>query len=581
MNPVINSQTRTFQKAYGLKGLNQSEAFEAYTIFSIIAGQLSYSVDPLLVHLKGDEFGLDGVGILIQGKLAIDSDEATALLEDIIDPEVEFLFFQSKTGTSYDYGDIGKVFDGIEQFFNDELRGESDQLDDLMAVKDLVFESAVAKRNPGIRIYYATTGAYSSPDKIENLLDRRMRTLREQSIFDATRMHLEMLGAEKLQAYYRSAMRSSSAKIDFPRQTALPKNPKVQQGYVGYIDAAEIVKMAAITDEDENIVGINRHIFFDNIRDFNEKSPLNQSIEQTLSQGEGSDFVYRNNGITVISKSIHRTSDEFTIEDFQIVNGCQTANILFRNRTHLEGVAVPFRLIGSDDDAFISSIIVGTNSQNQVKPEQFLALLPFVKNLEEYSRSVEEPARIFIERREYQYQDEGVERARIMPIPILMKAVSATILSQPNRSPRDYKRLFKDNSSLLFSENSDVQIYHAIAYLYYRLEFLWRNNRISASLKIFRFYIIWAAFCEATNDADFLKKMKSREYAEHSNAIIEFASKEETFREAVERYGIAFSKVTAGLSAENREKLRDAIRSDTVFQKIREAISKDKENGAN
>ena len=78
----------------------------------------------------------------------------------------------------------------------------------------------------------------------------------------------------------------------------------------------------------------------------------------------------------------------------------------------------------------------------------------------------------------------------------------------------------------IFSEKSDVQIYHAIAYLYYRLEFLWRNNRIDASLKLFRFYILWAAFRESTNSADFLRPMKNQELIDHSEAVIKFASNE-------------------------------------------------------
>ncbi len=572
MNPVIKTQTKTFQREANLEDLSQAEAFEAYTIYSVIAGQLSYGVDPLSVHLKGDEFGLDGVGILIQGKLAVDTDEAVALLDDVVDPDVEFIFFQSKTGTSYDYGDIGKMFDGVEQFFSDELLGESQQLDDLIAVKNLIFDIAVTRRNPALRIYYATTGTYNKPDKIENLLDRRLRTLTEMSIFDPSRMQLEMLGAKKLQSFYRSAKRSSTAKIEFPRQTALPKNPRVEQGYVGYIDAAEVLKLVEVKDDDGGIVGINRFAFFDNIRDYNEKSPLNRSVGQTLRNGQGSDFVFRNNGVTVIAKSIHRTADEFTIEDYQIVNGCQTTNVLYQNRDYIEGVAIPFRLIGSDDDEFISSIIVGTNSQNQVKPEQFLALLPFVKNLEEYARSVDESFRVFLERREYQYQHESIERARIMPLPVLMKAVSATILKQPNRSPRDYKKLFKDNSSLLFSDNSDVQVYHAIAYLYYRLEFLWRNNRIDPELKLFRFYIIWAAFREATDNSNFTKGMKTTHYAAHAEKIIEFAKDEEKFKKAIKQYAKAFSKITKELSPDNREKLRDTIRSETFFQKVVEEL---------
>lgn len=574
MNPVIKSQTRSFQDEHGLQGLSPSEAFEAYTIYAVLAGQLSYPVNAIDAHLKGDEFGLDGVAILIEGKLAQDTDDATALLNDVFDPDIEFIFFQSKTSSSYDYdyGDIGKFFDGIEQFISGELSGESDQLDDLIAVKDLIYEEAVSKRNPGIRIYYATTGNYDQPDKIENLLERRMRTLKSLSIFDLNRMHLEMLGAEKLQAFYRSAKRSSKAKIEFPRQTALPKNSKVEQGYVGYIAASEIVRMVQVTNETGDIIGINRYVFFDNVRDYNEKSALNQKISSTLTADEGPDFVFRNNGVTVIAKSIHRTADEFIIEDYQIVNGCQTTNIIFQNRKNVDGVFVPFRLIGTNNDEFISSIIVGTNSQNQIKSEQFIALLPFVKNLEEYCRSTEESVRLFIERRESQYQHESIERSRIISLPILMKTVSATISGQPNRSARDYKKLLKDNEKNLFTELSDVQIYHSSAYLYYKLEFLWRNGRIDASLKIYRFYILWAAFREATDNADLLKPMNSSKSASYAEKIIAFAKDEDNFRAAIERYGTGFEKVVATFSSENREKLRDAIRSDTAFLRISEEL---------
>jgi hypothetical protein len=81
-----------------------------------------------------------------------------------------------------------------------------------------------------------------------------MRTLREQSIFDQGRTHLEMLGAEKLQSFYRSAKRSSAAKIEFPRQTALPKHPKVEQGYIGYIDASELLKLVDVLDDDGDLI---------------------------------------------------------------------------------------------------------------------------------------------------------------------------------------------------------------------------------------------------------------------------------------------------------------------------------------
>jgi len=572
MHPVIKSQTRMFQQEQSLSRLTDSEAFEAYTIYSVIAGLLSYSVDPLSVHLRGDEFGLDGLAILIQGKLATDSDEAETLLEDINDPDVEFIFFQSKTGSSYDYGDISKFFDGIEAFFNDHLYGESPQLDDLIAVKDVIYSKAVKKRNPSLRIYYASTGTYKRPPRIEALVSQRVGNLKDLSIFANDSIVVEMLGAEKLQAYYRSATRATQATIEFSRQVPLPKNDRVEQGYVGFISANELVKLVDLTDENGDSLGINRFVFFDNVRDYNEKSPLNISVGKTLEENAGRDFVFRNNGVTVIAKSIHRTADDFRIEDYQIVNGCQTTNILYQHRDKLADVSVPFRLIGSSDDDFTASIIIGTNSQNQIKEEQFLALRPFVKDLEEYANSVEEHLRIYIERREHQYHRESIERARIMPLAVLMKAASATLLKQPNKSARDYKRLFKENANSLFNERSDVQIYHAIAYIYYRLEFLWRNQRIDNSLKIFRFYLLWAAVEEVTGSKNLLSLNKPAQCEVYARKIIELAEDEDRFKSAVIRNGLVLEQALKNLASENREKLRDSIRSDTFFGNVKEQL---------
>ncbi len=391
-------------------------------------------------------------------------------------------------------------------------------------------------------------------------------------MFDNGRIVVEMLGADKLQTFYRSASRSAQAKIEFPKQVSLPKNEKVEQGYIGFIDASELVKMVEVVDEEGSVIGINRYVFFDNVRDYNENSPLNKRISDTIDENQGSDFVFRNNGVTVIAKAIHRTADEFRIEDYQIVNGCQTTNILFDNKENLKGISVPFRLIVTNNDEFISSIIIGTNSQNAIKEEQFLALLPFVKNLEEYCQSIDEQLKVFIERRENQYQREEIERARVMQLPVLMKAVSATVLKQPNRSARDYKKIFKENAGSIFRDDSDVRIYHAVAYLYYRLEFLWRNQKIDNSLKIYRFYIIWAAYETITEGVDVLKLNKSSQIAEVAKSIVDTAADEDKFKALINEVSKKITAVAVQLSSENREKLRDSIRADTFFQQVRDNL---------
>lgn len=573
MNPVISAQCAQFKQEKSLHHLNSSEVFEVYSIFSVLRGQLGFSVDPLDAHLRGDEFGLDGVAILINGQLCTDTDAVQDALENQINPEVEFIFFQSKTGSAFDYGDITKVFDAIEQFFRFDHYHESLQLSDLSDCAKIIYTRAVTRRNPGIRIYYCTTGIYQKPDRTERLLINRKKRLIDRSMFDPSRFTIELVGAERLQTLYRSATRATQACIEFPRQVPLPKVDKVDQAYIGFISGSELIKLVELKDESGEVTGIDRTVFYDNVRDYKGSSLLNSSIAETIDNNEGEDFVFRNNGITVIAKSIHRTADEFRLDDYQIVNGCQTTNILFSKRENLANISVPLRLIGTSDNDFISSIIIGTNSQNAIRDEQFLALMPFVKNLEEYCRHVDESHIIYIERRESQFNQRDIERARIMPLTILMKAVSATLLRQPNRSARDFKKIFKENSDFVFKADDDVRLYHAIAYLYYRLEFLWRNLKISSDLKLFRFYILWAIFTENTDNSNLTKPIKTNKMTEYVQKLLAVAGSDSALKDAAEKYGKALFESGAA-TPESREKLRDNIRSDSYFAGVKAKLGR-------
>ena len=126
-----------------------------------------------------------------------------------------------------------------------------------------------------------------------------------------------------------------------------------------------------------------------------------------------------------------------TIEDFQIVNGCQTSNVIFHNRDKIDGVHIPFRLIGTKDEDFIFSIISGTNKQNPVRDEQFWSLLPFMKNLEEFARKEVDQKHIHLERRENQYRSETIEKARIVQMQPFFKAATAMLMGLPHRAARN------------------------------------------------------------------------------------------------------------------------------------------------
>ncbi len=564
MNPVNAAQVKTFAESSLLKDRSDSDLFELYSIYSVLAGHLGEGVEPIDVHLKGTEFGLDGVAILVQGALVASRSEVEDILEEIKNPSIEFIFFQAKNSPAFDYGEISKFFDGVLGFFSGGMDGESAQLTDLIQAKDAIYANTLARRNPGLRAYFCSVGNYARPQRIEKLVANTRTKLEALSIFDNAGIDLQMVGAEQLQRYYRAASSSVEVRFNFPRNVVMPPNDNVEEAYIGYLNADQILKMVTIYGEDGSVVDINKSVFFDNIRDFDEGSKINLEIMRTLDQDEGSDFVFRNNGITVVAKSITRTGDDFRIEDYQIVNGCQTSNIIFRKREEAEKIYVPFRLIGSKSDDFIASIIVGTNRQNPVKDEQFWALRPFMKNFEEYCRSLDGDERIFFERRENQYRGQTVERARIIQPPVLMKAVSAMLLYQPNRSARDYRKISAEYKEEIFLDAHDVRLYYVAAYLHYKLEFLWRNQRILPEWKIFRYYIMYALSRKAGGRGAILTKRKG-EIEKYVSELTSVYHDEERLKKAIRTVCEALTTQVTALGLDSRERTRDTIRSDTFF----------------
>jgi len=519
----------------------------------------------------------------VQGETVRNRQEAEDKLSSIRNPLIEFIFFQAKTGTSYDYGDISKFFDAISGFFNGQLAGESPAVDDLIAAMGAVYEKGVGKRNPKLSCYYVATGNYEEPARIEKLRNTFRDQLKELNIFDSSTLRLEMIGARELQQCYRAATSSAEVEIEFSRNVVMPSNTHVDEVYISYIYATNLLKLFVIKSENDEIWSINRSVFFDNIRDYDPNSKINLGIKEGVRSGGGAEFVFRNNGITVVSKNIDRTGDRFKLEDYQIVNGCQTSNIVFDlvygdmgsgtggNVAFAEAIQVPFRLIGSKDNTFISSIIVGTNRQNPVRDEQFWALRPFMKSFEEYCRNLDAEEVIFFERRDNQYRNLDIERTRIMQPSVLMKAVAACFLFQPQRAGRDYRGIISDYEDKLFLDGQDVRIYHAVAYFYYRLEFLWRNQRIDSRYKIFRYFILAGVGLQITGAADIFA-MKRQKMILVVDQIISLCRDEEKFKEAVSKVVKVVDICLKDSGVTTQERIRDTIRSEAFSTTFRDRV---------
>lgn len=522
MHPILKSQMDRFCSENDIVG-SEPDRFEIYSIYSLLNGRHGNNAKPADGHLKGTEFGLDGFAVIVNGEL-VETPSFFDTIGKIYTAEIHFT--QSKTSTSFDYGEFAKFVDAAQNFIAGNGRDQTKQLSECGVIFDRLYaESSKWNSNPSLHLSFIFSGTHAPDEAFELKRNAFIAFAKSTSLFSD--IIVDVVGAPELQNYYRRATEAASATFEFKNQITLPENGRVKESYIGYLPVKELIKI--ITDSSSSGEGrqINRKIFYDNVRDYDPDSTINISIAEELRKSPSS-FVFRNNGVTIVARDSSRTADKFTINSFQVVNGCQTCNIIFENfNEEVIGLTVPLRLIVSQDDDFINSIIVGTNKQNAVKDEQFWALRPLLKQFEEYSRAQPAPRTLYFERRENQYRFDNVpEKTRIIEPSALMKSVVSMYLELPHRAGRDYREVKKDFSETLFDDNHNVQLYHAAAYCYYRIEFCFRTGRIDPEYKRYRMYMIWAigAKCGVYKDILSAKASKGSVVAE---TILNFCADDE------------------------------------------------------
>lgn len=449
MNPIIEAQLKSFADFFSYSNLTLEEKFERYAIYCVVSGREGLDAPHNYFHLEGTEFGIDGVGITFAGE-PVDDDSAIALVKKINDAEI--WFFQVKTSSNLNYGSICVFFDAVLAFFKDEhIEGAGKDIEDMQVLKDLLFDNAgKLSDNPKLNLHFVYTGTGEISQQIGQLISNKKKELSALSLFSEIRVVFS--GATNLQKSFRRATEASSANFSFKNKMTLPEHEGVSEAFLGYISAEELLKIVTIDGVWKGAgARVNRKLFFDNVRDYDPESDVNKSIGESIDL-DGGGFVFRNNGVTIVARSGRPTGDNFQIKDFQIVNGCQTSNVIFEFReSAIENVKIPLRLIISNDNMFMNSIILGTNSQNPVKMEQFWALKEFLKNFEEFVKVQAPPRNLYFERRENQFNFEDVpERTRIVDPAALLKSVVAMFCSYLTEQAEIFVRQRKSSTKFYF-----------------------------------------------------------------------------------------------------------------------------------
>jgi AIPR protein len=353
MDSVTRALMEEFSAANGTADLRDDKKFEHFATYCVVASRYSEDFDTTdLVAGDGQDLNVDAFVVKANGRIANDAD----FIQDVLDMngylDVEFIIIQAKTSSNFDGAALIALGDNLAKqvFAESQTMPVNDDVKRLIDIKKRVYENASKLReNPVCRVFYACTGTWNDDTYLVEAIKSKKKDLLDTNLF--SEVHFEPLGARALQKMFRDTRTSISQEIKFEKLVTLPKITGVSASYLGILPHQEFIKL--ISDNEGELI---KSVFVDNVRDFQGDNPVNADIAKTITDGMFDQFVLRNNGITIVARNIKVTSSQFTLEDYQIVNGCQTSHVIYANRAAvISDMFIPVKLIHTESEEVAQS----------------------------------------------------------------------------------------------------------------------------------------------------------------------------------------------------------------------------------
>lgn len=566
MDRITKALLDEFVVENSLMILEEDKAFEHFASYVATSNHYSdsYSTYEIVVG-AGDDCGIDCISVIVNGYHVTEPEEIKDLSETNGYLDVSLIFVQAERSPNFETAKIGQFGFGVVDFFSEKpsLRQNNQVALKAKIINEIYSRSSMFKKgNPQCFLYYITTGRWVHDQNLINRSNAVKKDLEDTGLFK--KVSFECLGAEKVQNIYRDLKNAISREIVFNERTVLPELPCVEQSYIGILPATEFLKL--IENESGEMLAT---IFNDNIRDWQDWNDVNTEIQTTLSNDLTKIyFPLLNNGITIVAKKIIPTGNRFFIEDYQIVNGCQSSCVLHDSRSNLnENVLIPVRLISTQDIEIKNMIIKATNRQTPISDEMLFVLTDFPKKLEVFFPTYNGNKKLYYERRPRQYNSySNIERVRIINMTTLIRAFASIFLDQPHRTTRNYKALLKLIGADIFNKEHRLEMYYLAAFAHYRLEYLFRNQTISSELKPARYHLLMA-FRKICNTSS-LPRLNSREMERYCNSLLEVLWDEQRYKDVFAQSSVIVS------NAADSNFHRDNIRTEPFTRKVNEEVMK-------
>jgi len=569
---ILSSYLEGFTDDFGYKNDDQAKQFELFASYCVVCHSYTDKFDAeKSVVGKGCDTGIDAIAILVNGKVCHDVAELDDFIHANNKIDVQFVFVQSKTSPSFECSEISIFGKGVKDFFRDfpTLRINED-IKKYRTMKDIVYKNArkFYDGNPSCAMYYVTTG------KLE--LDKDLLSSKDDAISEIdhlgclSKIELEYIDGNKLYKMYQGITRGTEKEIEMEHYIVLPEANDVEEALLGRISCKQFLKL--ICDDNGTI---DQNIFSDNIRDYLGNSSVNEEIASSISNpAQRNYFILLNNGVTAVAKKVQRTKNNLIIDNIQIVNGCQTSNVIYKNKDFItDDMHLPIKIISTSNQEVINSIIRSTNRQNRVEPEAFESLSEFHRKFEEFCKAKNRNVtdNIYYERRSRQYvTDESIKPIEVITMSNVLSATLAMFFEEPHSTHRYYGELLKKNKGRIFSESHNMEPYYFFAYCFRKLTMELRRNNESKKHSIAKYHTLMYLWIVLTGGKKY--QLNSRKLVDEiNNKYLKIVDTRESFLSLCVKGTALFYRTAQNLPSVDRDNI---ARSRQITEKMISSIPK-------
>ncbi len=309
--------------------------------------------------------------------------------------ELHLKLFQFKFRQSYDSGistkELYAFVDRMNRVFLRSDLQDPNTLEAFKEVREALDQARAANKRARTRIqcYYIVNGQNVSPTDAAKVQEIRDTFSHDRQTSGFTFETYGGLDIYSLCIQGRIPIQEETLELNYEmKETSflhhnigVNPNGMPERVLVGFVNVNQLIRLVDRYN--------NNELFEKNVRLFlGAKKEVNSSIIETITGNKSAWFGFMNNGVSITADSVEpdlpasKHKVKVRLNGMQIINGCQTVNALYHAKyapnlkDRFQGnsnVLVRIYQVAPANKDFLNALIIATNSQNAIRPEDLLS----------------------------------------------------------------------------------------------------------------------------------------------------------------------------------------------------------------